>query len=115
MLFNSLEFAVFLPIVVGLYYCMPPRQRLSMLLLASCVFYMAFIPAYILILFVTIAIDYAAGIYLEKCEGPARKAILIISIISTCAVLFVFKYFDFFTSNLVGLGHLIGLSLSKPA
>src|SRR5436190_19141763 len=113
MLFNSIQFALFFPIVCCFYFAAPIRARVPLLLLASCVFYMAFIPAYILILFVTIAIDYAAGIYLEKCEGPARKAILIISIISTCAVLFVFKYFDFFTSNLVGLGQLIGLSLSK--
>lgn len=114
MLFNSLQFAIFLPLVVVLYFSLPQRQRVLMLLLASCVFYMAFIPAYILILFVTIGIDYVAGIYLEKCHGPARKALLVMSIISTCAVLFVFKYYDFFTSNFVGLANLVGWQLSKP-
>ncbi|HLX72801.1 MAG TPA: MBOAT family O-acyltransferase [Verrucomicrobiae bacterium] len=114
MLFNSLEFAVFFPVVCCLYFATPHRARLPLLLVASCAFYMAFIPAYILILFVTIAIDYFAGIRIENTEGRARKTWLIVSILSTCMVLFVFKYFDFFTGNFVGLAHLVGWSLPKP-
>jgi D-alanyl-lipoteichoic acid acyltransferase DltB (MBOAT superfamily) len=74
MLFNSLEFAIFLPLVVGLYFCLPSRYRTPMLLIASCIFYMAFIPVYILILFVTIAIDYIAGIYIERTNAAPRGA-----------------------------------------
>lgn len=111
MLFNSLEFAVFFPLVVALYYSVPHRSRVSLLLLASCIFYMAFIPAYILILFVTISIDYTAGIYIERSRGSARRTWLVASIISTCAVLFVFKYFDFFTGNFIGLANLLGWHL----
>ena len=115
MLFNSLAFAIFFPLVVALYYSLPQPRRLPLLLLASCVFYMAFIPAYILILFVTITIDYIAGIYIERKSGPARRIWLVGSIISTCAVLFVFKYFDFFTGNFVGLANLLGWHLSPIA
>lgn len=115
MLFNSLEFAIFFPIVVGLYFSLPQKARTWLLLLASCVFYMAFIPAYIVILFVTIAIDYVAGIYLERCQGRARRLWLITSIISTCFVLFVFKYFDFFTGNFVGLANFVGWRLPPLA
>lgn len=61
---------------------------------------MFFIPVYILILFVTIIIDYAAGILIARTEGHKRKIYLVISILSTCAVLAVFKYFNFFNSNL---------------
>jgi len=61
---------------------------------------MFFIPEYILILFVTIIIDYYAGILIEKSNGPIRKRYLVISIISTCAVLFIFKYYDFFNENM---------------
>lgn len=114
MLFNSFEFAVFFPLVCCLYFAAPHRARLPLLLVASCAFYMAFIPAYILILFVTIAIDYFAGIRIESSQGRARKLWLIVSILSTCLVLFIFKYFDFFTGNFVGLAHLIGWSLPKP-
>jgi D-alanyl-lipoteichoic acid acyltransferase DltB (MBOAT superfamily) len=114
MLFNSLEFAVFFPLVCALYFAAPYRARLPLLLMASCVFYMAFIPAYVLILFVTILIDYVAGIYIDRTSGSGRKAWLMASIISTCAVLFVFKYFDFFTSNFVGLAHMAGWQLPRP-
>src|SRR6202044_2860997 len=99
---------IFFPVVVALYFALPPRQRMPMLLVASCLFYMAFIPVYILILFVTIVIDYFAGIYIEKSEGSKRKACLLISIVSTCAVLFVFKYFNFFNGSFSALFSKLG-------
>jgi D-alanyl-lipoteichoic acid acyltransferase DltB (MBOAT superfamily) len=114
MLFNSLEFAIFFPLVTGVFFLLPQRWRVHWLLAASCVFYMAFIPAYILILLVTILIDYSAGIYLEKVEGKQRKWLLWASILSTCTVLFIFKYFGFFTGSFVGLASLIGWHLSRP-
>ena len=72
--FNSLEFAIFFPLVATLYFLLPQRWRTPMLLVASCVFYMAFIPAYILILAVTILIDYTAGIYLVRVTGRWEAA-----------------------------------------
>jgi hypothetical protein len=51
MLFNSLQFAVFFPVVTLLYFGLPHRARVPLLLVASCAFYMAFVPKYILILF----------------------------------------------------------------
>jgi alginate O-acetyltransferase complex protein AlgI len=115
MLFNSLEFALFFPIVSILYFVLQQRLRTPMLLAASCIFYMAFIPAYILILVVTILIDYAAGIYLERKTGALRKVILGISILATCAVLFVFKYYAFVTTNFIGFAGLWGWKLTTPA
>jgi len=60
---------------------------------------MYFIPVYILILFVTILIDYVAGIYIESAIGKRRLIYLLLSIISTCLVLFIFKYYNFFITN----------------
>jgi D-alanyl-lipoteichoic acid acyltransferase DltB (MBOAT superfamily) len=114
MLFNSLEFALFLPLVVGLYFMLPAGWRTPLLLLASCVFYAAFIPAYILILLVTIVIDYVAGIYLERVADRHRRPLLIVSIVATCAVLFVFKYFYFFTDSFIGVAGFFGWNLSEP-
>jgi alginate O-acetyltransferase complex protein AlgI len=111
MLFNSIEFAIFFPIVVAMFFLSPQRWRVSLLLAASCFFYMAFIPVYILILFVTILIDYFAGMYIEKVEEQKRKALLCLSIVSTCVVLFVFKYLGFFTSSFEGLAGLFGWQL----
>jgi alginate O-acetyltransferase complex protein AlgI len=114
MLFNSLQFAIFFPIVVAIFFLLAQRWRVHWLLAASCFFYMAFIPAYILILIVTILIDYFAGIYLEKVDGKKKKALLWLSIISTCTVLFIFKYFGFFAGSFVGLAGLLGWHLSRP-
>jgi alginate O-acetyltransferase complex protein AlgI len=99
MLFNSLSFCIFFPIVTILYFLIPHKFRWFLLLLASCIFYMAFIPIYILILFLTIIVDYAAGIYIEKTEGHKKKIFLIVSLVVTLAILFVFKYFNFFILN----------------
>jgi len=112
MLFNSIQFAVFFPLVTLLYFLMPHRLRWGLLLSASCIFYMAFIPAYLLILVVLILIDYNAGICIEKSSGAARKRWLILSIVSTCLALFTFKYFNFFSHNLDALAHFIGWNYS---
>lgn len=103
MLFNSFDFLVFFPLVTLLYFLIPHKFRWALLLAASCVFYMFFIPVYILILAITILIDYFAGMYIEKSEGKKRKLYLIISIISTCLVLFIFKYFNFFNANFAAI------------
>lgn len=115
MLFNSLEFAVFFPVVCALYFGLPYGARTPFLLIASCVFYMAFIPAYILILAITILIDYVAGIYLGRLSGHPRRVVLWTSIVSTCLVLGVFKYFNFFTANLVGIATLFGWEVTNPS
>src|SRR4051794_24392364 len=115
MLFNSIEFAIYFPIVVAAFYLLPHRWRVHFLLAASCVFYMAFIPAYIAILFVTILIDYFAGIYIDRVEGSRKKRMLLLSIVSTCTVLAVFKYMNFLTGSLTGLAALFGWHLSNAA
>jgi D-alanyl-lipoteichoic acid acyltransferase DltB (MBOAT superfamily) len=87
-LFNSLQFAAFFPVVTLLYFALPHRRRSALLLAASCVFYMAFIPAYIAMLFVTIFIDSAAALRIERSAGSRRRAWLVVSVLATCAVLF---------------------------
>ena len=108
MLFNSIPFLIFFPIVTLLFYLIPHQYRWIHLLAASCFFYMFFVPKYILILLITILIDYTAGIYIEKTEGKRRKWFLIISVVSTCLVLVIFKYLDFFNQNLTALSHYLG-------
>ena len=107
MSFTSLHFLLFFPIVTALYFALPYRSRWLLLLLASCYFYMAFVPVYILILGFTIVIDYFAGIFIEQAQGKRRKWLLIVSLVSNIGVLFVFKYFNFFNANLKGLAEAI--------
>jgi alginate O-acetyltransferase complex protein AlgI len=115
MLFNSLQFALFFPLVTLLYFALPHAKRGTMLLLASCLFYMAFVPAYIAILFVTILIDYVAGIRIEESTGDRRRVWLVVSIVSTCAVLFIFKYFDFFNDTVALAARTMGMAYAIPA
>ncbi|HVS91826.1 MAG TPA: MBOAT family O-acyltransferase [Mucilaginibacter sp.] len=61
---------------------------------------MFFVPVYIFILIVTILIDYFAAIYINRSTGKQKKTYLLISILSTCLVLFIFKYFNFFNDNI---------------
>jgi alginate O-acetyltransferase complex protein AlgI len=108
MLFNSFSFLIFFLVVSSLYFAPPHRFRWVLLLAASCFFYMCFIPIYILILAATIGVDYVAGILIERTPGHARKkAYLTMSIVSVCAILFVFKYFNFFNNNLAGLAKVL--------
>src|SRR5688500_8910889 len=104
MLFNSFEFLVFFPIVTFLFFALPHKYRWFHLLVASCIFYMYFIPIYIVILFATIVIDYFAGLMIEKAEGAKRKSFLILSLIANIGVLAVFKYYNFFIDNLNATG-----------
>jgi len=103
MLFNSLSFLVFFPVVTVLYFLLPHRYRWLLLLAASCIFYMVFIPAYVLILAFLITIDYFACIWIEQSQGKRRKIFLLLSILSVCLALFIFKYFNFINWNLRAL------------
>ncbi len=109
MLFNSFDFLLFFPIVCILFFLSPHKYRWLILLLASCYFYMYFIPVYIFILAGTIVVDYFAGILIEKSKGKERKYYLIISLISNILVLAVFKYYNFILDNLTAILESVGL------
>lgn len=108
MLFNTVEFFVFFPVVTILYFTLPHRYRWGLLLVASCYFYMRFIPAYILILFLTISIDYIAGIAIENSRDGRRKLFLVSSIVANIGVLAIFKYFNFMNDNLEAVFGFLG-------
>lgn len=111
MLFNSVPFLFFFPIVTISYFLCPHPFRWALLLAASCVFYMWFIPQYLLVLLLLIIIDYWMGQLIEDArkKGLYAKQYLIISITATCAVWFLFKYFNFFSTNLSLLAGFFGL------
>ncbi len=114
MLFNSLQFLVFFPIVVVLYYLMPHPFRWAWLLGMSSLFYMAFVPVYVLILYFTIIVDYIIGIQIEQSLGKRREYLLFVSVLANMGVLAVFKYFNFFTENFNHLFASMGLHFSIP-
>jgi alginate O-acetyltransferase complex protein AlgI len=115
MTFNSLQFLVFFMVVTLWFFRLKSQQgRIWLLLIASCYFYMSFIPEYILILGGTIVIDYIAGRLIERSAGSARKAWLVVSLIANIGVLAVFKYYNFFIDNIHTGFLLFGKPLSLP-
>ncbi|HZR26070.1 MAG TPA: MBOAT family protein [Vicinamibacterales bacterium] len=111
---------MFFPLVCLAYFATPHRLRWITLLIASCIFYMAFIPAYILVLFGLIVVDYTAGIVIERSSGARRKALLVASLTSNIGILAVFKYYNFAVMSAAGVfgstagAHLPLLSWALP-
>ena len=101
MLFNSFEFFVFFPLVFILFFSIPHKNRWALLLAASCIFYMYFVPVYIFILIFNILIDYWAALKISSSKKErTRKNLLALSIVANLGVLAVFKYYNFFIDNL---------------
>lgn len=114
MLFNSFHFVIFFLIVTTTYFAIKHKFRVYLLLVASCYFYMAFVPIYIVILGATIIIDYFAGILIEKSNGSRRKLFLIASLIANIGILAVFKYYNFINENITHVASALGISNPLP-
>ena len=114
MLFNSPQFLVFFAVVTVLYFTIPRRLQWVLLLLASCYFYMAFIPAYILILGFTIAVDYCAGLLIESSADRWREPLLVASLAANIGVLAIFKYAGWLEGNLASAARLLDWNYPLP-
>ncbi len=112
MLFNSLHFAIFLPIVFIIYWILPNKYRWPLLLAASYYFYMSWNIKYVFLILFTTGVSYFAAIALEKTESPQQKKAILLSSIAAClGVLFIFKYFNFFFESLSNLLGIISIPL----
>lgn len=104
MLFNSVGYLVFLPVVVGLTFVLPHRFRWVWLLAASYFFYMCWNPAYSLLLVASTLIAYAAGLVCDGTPDHRKKKIaLAASVAVNLSILVVFKYWRFINHSLSGL------------
>lgn len=99
MLFNSVEFLVFLPLVVALYFATPHRFRWVLLLGASYYFYAAWKAEYLVLIIASTLVDYWAGLQMAKREQTRRRPFLLVSLVSNLGLLFFFKYANFFGSS----------------
>lgn len=101
MYFNTIQYFIFLPLVCLLYYVFNPRHRWAVLFTASCIFYMWFIPEYILCLFFLIIVDFCFARKIEATALPSKRRLyLLVSIVSNFGLLFYFKYLGFFVDNI---------------
>ena len=117
MLFNSLDFAWFLPLALLLYWSANrffPRHAHAVLLLLSYYFYGYWNVKFLLLIVASTAVDYISGWAIYSGLGK-RKAWLMSSIIFNLAVLMVFKYFGFFVAEFTGAFSLLGYDLGIVA
>ncbi len=91
---------------------LPYTQRRVFLLLASCYFYMALLPKYIVILFVVITVDYFLAFIIDKNEGRKRLLFLVLSVLTNVGILFFFKYFNFFNENIATIAKVLDFNYS---
>lgn len=102
MLFNSLDFFVFLPLVLIGYYLLKPNYRWIFLLFASYFFYAGWKVNYLGLILLSTVIDYFAAILMGKVQNRfKRRLLLTMSLISNFGLLILFKYFHF----LIGGSH----------
>ena len=117
MVFSSLLFLFwFIPIFFALYFLCPAKWRNAVLFLGSIVFYAWGEPAYLILIFISILVNYAAGLGLRKeIAGSGRstseKLIFAFAMVFDFGMLIVFKYTGFFVDNINGL---LGTSLRDP-
>ncbi len=96
--FISESYLFFLPLSMLLYYLLPRRVKNPVLLLLSYGFYMSSGPAYGLLLAFSTLSSYGCALAMGR-EGARRRRWLLLALLLNLGLLFVFKYFDFFSSS----------------
>lgn len=115
MVFTSLEFVIFFPLVMGLYFLIPFRWRWALLLVASYYFYMAWKPGYAILMLTSTMVDYSIGLLLGWANDDyVRKWIIASSVVVNLAFLLYFKYYNFFSVELDQLCHFFKLPFTLP-
>lgn len=123
MLFNSIDFLIFLPIVLVIYYIIPMKYKHIWLLISSYYFYMCWNAKYALLIFASTVITYLSGILLDKVEktwpdvndiGKYKKLILALSFVSNLGILFYFKYINFTLDIVTRVLSKMNISMNVP-
>src|SRR5687767_1808529 len=117
MLFNSYTFIAFFIVILVLHNLMPFTWKVKKinLLIASYIFYAAWNPPFILLLWLSTVVDYFVGRALYRQENIAKKRLLlVVSLIGNLGMLCFFKYGGFFLENFVTLVNAIGIDF-QPA
>lgn len=115
MLFNSPAFLIFFTLVYALYLICPYKWQNRMLLAASYIFYGWWDWRFLSLLFISTVIDYYCGIKIDQTAEPKKKrAFVVISIVCNLVLLGFFKYYNFFTDNLLSLLGKLGIHPDLP-
>jgi alginate O-acetyltransferase complex protein AlgI len=115
MLFNSSQYLLFLPLVVMAYFLIPHRFRWILLLAASYYFYACWRLEYLFLIAGTTLIDYGMGLAIARTtQRPRRLLFLCTSLTINLTLLFVFKYFDFFSHSIRAAFDAVNVTIAAP-
>lgn len=115
MLFNSLEFLIFFPIVTLVYFAIPHKIRYLWLLCASYYFYMCWNPRYALLMAASTLFTWLGGAVISKTASPrAKKAAVALNFTVNLLILFFFKYFWFTVDNVNAVLSMLHLGAISP-
>lgn len=120
MLFNSLSFLIFLPIVVLIYFIVPKRLKNIWLLIASYYFYMCWNAKYIVLIFTSTLVTYVSALLIDRVgdgadnNKKAKKWILAACFLINLGILFLFKYLNFFIGTITDIAGLIRIQINIP-
>lgn len=104
MLFNTLNFLIFFPIVLLIYFVLPARIRYIWLLVASYYFYMCWNPVYVVLIVLSTVITYVCGRSVDVLqEKKLKKLVIAMSFISNLGILIYFKYTGFLINTINSL------------
>lgn len=115
MLFNSLQFLIFFPIVTLVYFIIPQKIRYLWLLGASYYFYMCWNPEYALLMLTSTVITYLSGFFIERGKSELTRKIMVgVSFSLNLAILFYFKYFYFTVDNINAIREFFDMKALVP-
>jgi alginate O-acetyltransferase complex protein AlgI len=113
MLFNSLQYAVFLPLALAVYYASPKQWRIHVLLVESYVFYASWSAPYAALMFALAVSNYLFGLALGRI-ARRRRAALAAFIAFDLGILAFFKYFNFAADTAASLAQFMSGSVVRP-
>ncbi len=112
MIFSQVEYFLFFGVVFTLYWALPRRAKLPLLLLASLLFYASWNAKYLLLILGSTGLDYVAGIRVAASTDPrVRKRWLVASLTGNLGCLGIFKYYGFFAESVAELLGTFGLNV----
>jgi alginate O-acetyltransferase complex protein AlgI len=117
LLFNSLTFAVFFAVVLGLHNLpLPWTAKKINLLLASYLFYAAWSPPFVILLWISTAVDWKVASWISTAHSPRhRKLILALSLVANLGLLAYFKYGAFLMENFALVLRALGVAFTPPS
>lgn len=119
MLFNSLEFLFFLPLVFAVYWLLGSKRVKAqnlLLLAASYAFYGWWDPRFLILIAISTLIDYWAGLQIEQTtDSRMKKQFLWVSVGVNIGILGFFKYYNFFVDSWIDVWASVGYEMSAPA